>query len=272
MTRTQPRSHWQMLPVIFSLAWPTMLEQLTQTAVQYIDTAMVGSLGTAATAAVGSTTTVNWLITSSISALGVGFLSFIAQARGAGNKQLVARASAQCTLAVILVGLIFTALCVGLSSLVPVWMQVDAEIQPLAAQYFLILYLPMLPITARILFGTILRAAGDTKTPMRVGIWMNVINIIGNFLLIYPSRTQWGIFIPGAGWGIAGAAASSAISYTFGGIAMTIAVWRHPELSPRGHSFRPDGQVLKPCLKIAIPNMFQRFGTFPWLRSLCLHD
>lgn len=261
MTRTQPRTHWQMLPVIFSLAWPTMLEQLTQTAVQYIDTAMVGSLGTAATAAVGSTTTVNWLITSSISALGVGFLSYIAQARGARNKNLVARASAQCTLAVILVGLIFTALCVGLSSLVPVWMQVDAEIQPLAAQYFLILYLPMLPITARILFGTILRAAGDTKTPMRVGIWMNVINIIGNFLLIYPSRTKWGIFIPGAGWGIAGAAASSAISYTFGGIAMTIAVWRHPELSPRGHSLRPDGQVLKPCLKIAIPNMFQRFGT-----------
>ena len=35
-----------MLSVIFTLAWPTMLEQLMQTAVQYIDTAMVGSLGT----------------------------------------------------------------------------------------------------------------------------------------------------------------------------------------------------------------------------------
>ena len=41
---------WDMLPVIFALAWPTMLEQLLQTAVQYIDTAMVGSLGTQATA------------------------------------------------------------------------------------------------------------------------------------------------------------------------------------------------------------------------------
>ena len=53
---------WALLPTVFSLAWPTMLEQLLQTAVQYIDTAMVGSLGTAATAAVGSTLTVNWLI------------------------------------------------------------------------------------------------------------------------------------------------------------------------------------------------------------------
>lgn len=34
----------KMLPVIFALAWPTMLEQFLQTAVQYIDTAMVGSL------------------------------------------------------------------------------------------------------------------------------------------------------------------------------------------------------------------------------------
>ena len=51
-----------MIMVIIALAWPTMLEQLMQTAVQYIDTAMVGSLGTQATAAVGATTTVNWLV------------------------------------------------------------------------------------------------------------------------------------------------------------------------------------------------------------------
>ena len=38
---------------ILALAWPTMLEQLMQTAGQYIDTAMVGSLGTQATAVGG---------------------------------------------------------------------------------------------------------------------------------------------------------------------------------------------------------------------------
>ena len=36
----------EMISVILALAWPTMLEQLLLTAVQYIDTAMVGSLGT----------------------------------------------------------------------------------------------------------------------------------------------------------------------------------------------------------------------------------
>lgn len=47
------------LGIIFSLAWPTMLQELMQTAVQYIDTAMVSSLGTQATAAVGATGTVS---------------------------------------------------------------------------------------------------------------------------------------------------------------------------------------------------------------------
>ena len=44
---------WGMVSTILTLAWPTMLEELMQTAVQYIDTAMVGAIGTQATAAVG---------------------------------------------------------------------------------------------------------------------------------------------------------------------------------------------------------------------------
>ena len=43
--RTQ-KLNMEMITVIMTLAWPTMLEQLMQTAVQYIDTAMVGTLGT----------------------------------------------------------------------------------------------------------------------------------------------------------------------------------------------------------------------------------
>ena len=134
-----------MIATILALAWPTMLEQLMQTAVQYIDTAMVGSLGTHATAAVGATTTVNWLVGSTISALGVGFLSFIARAYGAGDKKAASKAVSQAVIVTVLAGSFFTALTLGLSGLVPVWMQVDEAIRDLASQYFFILYLPMLP-------------------------------------------------------------------------------------------------------------------------------
>ena len=254
-----------MIAVILGLAWPTMLEQLMQTAVQYIDTAMVGSLGTQATAAVGATTTVNWLIGSSISALAVGFLSFIAKAYGAKDQESASNAVAQAVLTVLFTGTLFTVLTVGLSGMIPVWMQVEEGIRPLASRYFLILYLPMLPRTATIIFGTVLRSAGDTKTPMKVGLVVNIINVVLNFLLIYPTRQLsvlgFSFTMPGADLGVIGAAIASAVAFAVGGIQITVVLWRHPMVSPRGRSIRPNMGILRPCLKVALPNMLQRFGT-----------
>ena len=250
-----------MIVTILALAWPTMLEQLLQTAVQYIDTAMVGSLGTRATAAVGATTTVNWLIGSTISALGVGFLSFIAQAYGAMDREAAAKAVMQAVIVTVVCGLTFTALTLGLSGYVPVWMRVDEDIRELAGRYFFILYLPMLPRTASIIFGTVLRAAGDTKSPMKIGIWVNIINVVLNFFLIYPTRQIGRYVVPGAGMGVIGAAIASAAAFAFGGIAISVVLWRHPLVSPRGQKFRPDWSILRPCMKVAMPNMLQRFGT-----------
>lgn len=254
-----------MLPVIVALAWPTMLEQLMQTAVQYIDTAMVGTLGTQATAAVGATSTVSWLMNSTISAIGVGFLSYISQAIGAGKINEAKKAAGQAILISILTGILFTILTVSLSGLIPVWMQVDPSIHQMASRYFLILYLPMLFRTMEIILGTVLRAAGDTKTPLKVGCLINLINIVLNYFLIYETRTvQLGTFsftMPGAGLGIIGAATASAIAYTYGGFAIFFRLFRHHTISPRGQSLRPAPEVLRPCLRVAFPNMLQRFAT-----------
>ena len=255
----------RMIRIIMALAWPTMLEQLMQTAVQYIDTAMVGSLGKSATAAVGATTTVGWLVGGMVSAFGVGFLSFIARACGAKDKQAASRASAQAVIVTLVTGVLFTVITLSLSGLVPVWMQVDAGIRPMASRYFFILYLPMLPRAATIIFGTVLRAAGDTKTPMKVGVAVNLINVVLNFLLIYPTRSLtllgWTFTMPGADLGVEGAAIASAAAVTVGGVYITAVLWRHPLISPRGQRLRPDWQILRPTFRVAVPNMFQRFGT-----------
>ena len=255
----------QTIKVILALAWPTMLEQLMQTAVQYIDTAMVGSLGTNAMAAVGATTTMGWLIGGMVSAWGVGFLSFIARACGAGDRDAAAKASAQAVIVAATTGVLFTLITLGLSGMVPRWMQVAEGVRPLATQYFFILYMPMLFRAATIIFGTVLRAAGDTKTPMKVGVWVNIINVVLNFLLIYPTRQMTVLgrtfTMPGAGWGVVGAAAASAVAVAVGGIYITVVLWKHPMVSPKGQKFRPDLSILKPTVRVAIPNMFQRFGT-----------
>lgn len=250
---------------IISLAGPTMFEQLMNTAVQYVDTAMVGTLGTQATSAVGSTGTVNWLVNSTISAVGIGFLAMISRSCGECDMNKARRASAQSVLAVLVCGVLFTVLTLTLSGLIPVWMQVEQDTRQMASRYFFIIYCPMLFRTATIIFGTVLRAAGDTKSPMRIGILVNVINVVLNFLMIYPTRTimigELSILLPGAGWGVYGAAVASAISFVAGGIAITCVLWKHPQISPRGQTIRPDRQILRPCLMVAFPNALQRFGT-----------
>ena len=261
MIKRERKLNMAMIGTIMSLAWPTMLEQAMMTAVQYIDTAMVGSLGTYATAAVGSTATVSWLIGSSTAALGVGFLSYIARSHGAGNREDACRASAQAVLTTLVMGVLFTVVCLAVSPYVPVWMQVDPAIRTLTAQYFFILYAPMLPRTASTIFGMVLRAAGDTKTPMKIGVAVNLVNVTLNFLLIYPTRAIFGITVWGADLGVIGAALASAIAFTVGGIALTVVLWIHPTISPRGRKIRPDMEILRPCMKVALPNMLQRFGT-----------
>ena len=264
-SRKSSRFDFAMLGVIFTLAWPTMLEQLMQTAVQYIDTAMVGSLGTQATAAVGATSTVNWLIGSVVNALGVGFLANISQAFGAGREKDARLLSGQAVSVTVIAGLVLTALTLSLSRVIPVWMQVDPSVREMAGTYFFILYTPMLFRAASIIFGTVLRSVGDTRTPMRVGIQVNVINVCLNFLLIWPARelTLLGVTftMPGAGMGVVGAAVASAISYVYGGAAITWALWRHPQISPKGQPVRPRYDLLRPCFRVALPNLLQRFCT-----------
>lgn len=100
---------------------------------------------------------------------------------------------------------------------------------------------------------------------MRIGLAVNVVNVVLNFFLIYDTRTVrfFGLALPvwGAGWGVVGAAAASAAAFVFGGVAVTAALWRHVRISPRGFPIRPDPEVLRPCLRVAAPNMLQRFGT-----------
>jgi len=253
------------LKTIVLLAWPTVLEQILQTAVSYVDSAMVGRIGAHATAAVGATTTINWLVNSSIAALSIGFLAYISREIGARKPENARKAAAQATLVTLIVGIFFTIVSLLLSRRIPAWMHAGPDILDDAARYFFILYAPMLFRTAVIMFGTCLRAAGDTKTPLMVNTLVNLVNIALNFLLIYETRTitlfGHSFTMIGAGMGVSGAALGSAIAFAVGGIGMSLSIFRHPLISPRGHSIRPDGSILRPCLRVALPCALQRFGT-----------
>ena len=118
----------EMLAAIFALAWPAMLEQTLQTVVQYADSAMVGQMGAAASAAVGLTNPVNWLVNAPMFAMGVGFLACISRSLGAKDEKTARIAAAQSLYAILLLGTVLGAATLLAAPYLPGWLNADAEI------------------------------------------------------------------------------------------------------------------------------------------------
>ncbi len=248
---------------ILMLAWPTIIEQALQTVVMYVDSAMVGRISAEASAAVGITATVGWLLNAIFFAAGVGCLACISRAVGAGDERTAKVASVQSVILTLILGVSVGLVAMAVSGPLPGWLGAEPDIQKDASAYFFIAFLPMLFRAAVIIFGSVLRATGDMRTPMLVNAGMNGINIVLNYLFIYETRpvslfgfsfTAWG-----AGLGVAGAAIATAISFVIGGVVMTLALWRSQRgVSPAGERIRIDRPIMATCVRIGLPNAMER--------------
>ncbi|MFR6162521.1 MAG: hypothetical protein ACLUJR_05495 [Mediterraneibacter gnavus] len=113
-----------------------------------------------------------------------------------------------------------------------------------------------------IVYGNILRANKDSKTPLYINLSVNILNIMLNQLLI-GTGTAFVLFgekivIPGAGWGVKGAAFATALSQSIGGIAIFIAAMHNPLLTVTGGLLRPKWTILKDCIRVSMPLVGQR--------------
>lgn len=234
----RPLRDTALLRQIGRLAWPTVTEMALQTLVQYVDTAQVGRIGVAASAAVGLTSTTTWLVNAPIGAMAMGVLACISQALGARDEERARRTADQSLFIVLVLGLGMTAATLAAAPFLPGWLGAEADIRRDASLYFAIICAPMLFRTASYLFASVLRATGNSQTPMQINLLMNAINVTLNFLLINPSQVwELGpVSLPmwGAGWGVVGAAVATAVSYLVGGTLMFLAVRACPLLRPRG--------------------------------------
>ena len=256
----------QLVLLILSLAWPTILEQCLQTVVVYADTAMVGRIGAQASAAVGLITPVTWLINAPAYSLGVGVLAFVARNNGAKNYTELKTAAMQGVYLALIIGAIESAIVLGISPFLPVWMGGTGAVCRQATAYLAITGGAFIFKAVDMVLSCVIRGVGDTKTPMLVNAFMNLVNIIGNYFLIYESRMIhiFGkeIFMPGAGLGVTGAALGTAIASVFGGVCMLLAMWKNPLLSPHKASKRLDRHVMYQCVRVGIPLAIQRLAIF----------
>ena len=250
--------------VVMLLAWPAILEQIMITAVQYIDTAMVGRLGATATAAVGLTSSTIWLFNGLFAAFAIGFSVQVAQYLGAGRDGEAKSVTAQSLRFVTLFGLAMAALALVISGALPNWLRADGAVAPQATAYFRIIALGM-PFTLGVnMVSAIFRCAGDTHTPMVLNTTINLINMVLNFFLIYPARTMelFGVDVPvwGAGLGVAGAAAASSAATAIVFLLYLRRLFHNP--SPvqisRSTSRRLQKSCLRTVLRLSLPVAMER--------------
>ena len=207
------------LVTLVKLALPAILQHLLSSILQYVDTAMVGHLGEAATAAVSTSTTPNWLIHSLPYGFTIALLSLISRAYGREDRDEMRKLSAMGIRIVLIFGSILTVICLLISPFLPVWMQSAPEIRKEASAYFFIVSLSLIFFVANSVFASAMQAIKDTRTPMIINVSANVLNVFLNWLLIYHFSL-----------GTRGAAIATSISTGVSGTLMFLAFRRKQEL------------------------------------------
>src|SRR5574337_700748 len=185
---------------IFKLSIPVAIENLLHMSVFIIDAVMVGRLGTDALAAVGLAGILSFTITMIFSSLNVGSASIVARHIGAKEKDQAQIVGAQAILMSLIMGITFSPFLTVFARKLLVLMSAEPKIVDMGTGYlqivgsFLVFRLIILACSG------ILRGAGDTKTPMKVTLIINCINILFNWLLIFGIGPFPKLGILGSAW------------------------------------------------------------------------
>ena len=252
------------LAQVVRLSVPAILAQISSMAMQYIDAAMVGSLGANASAAIGLVSTSTWLLGGLCISLATGFSVQVAQLIGGGREAQARDVLRQSLLCALAVGLLLAAAGMAVSPWLPVWLGGDSQIRGDAFRYFLI-YASALPaVQLRQLAGSMLQCSGNMKTPSLLNALMCLEDVVFNSLLIFPGYTlPWiGLPIPGANLGVAGAALGTALAeWVTAGLMLSVLCLRSPALRLRrrpGEGWRITRACLSAAARIAVPMAFEQ--------------
>lgn len=240
---------------IVTLAVPAMIENILQTVVGFVDTLFVSKLGLNEVTAVGVANAVLAVYIAVFMALGVGTSSLIARSIGAGDMSKAKSIARQSTFISAIFGLIFGVITLFFSAPLLHLMGAKSNVLADGITYFRIVAIPSIFISLMFIFGSILRASGDTKTPMKVSWWINFIHIGLDYLLIFG---VFGI----KGLGVAGAAWATVIVRIIGTIALFIYIKRSKISFSLFGTFTKDDSfsILKLSTPSAIERLIMRLG------------
>ncbi len=202
---------------IWELAWPAIVSNLLFSIIGIVSIKIVGSLGAEAVAAVTTGHRIFFGLQAILMAISAGTTALVARAWGAGDYTEAAKVtSASLWVGNIVAGLLMIP-CIVFSYQIAAVFGLDEVTTQLASEFIVYLSLFNIAFSINMILGAALRAAGDTKTPLWIGVITNIINVIFVYLLVY------GLYgFPELG--VVGAAVANGVSFAAGGV-IFLALW-----------------------------------------------
>ena len=232
---------------IKTLVWPIFVEQLMRMSLMSIDVFMLTQYSQAAVAAVGLTGHFIFFLILSYSIVSSGGAVLIGQHLGA-NKPQQAQQYSQNSLLMSLVSSIVIGLAFYLGS--PTFIHafnLAPDVEKFAIQYCVILGGLSIGMSLSIMFSSILRAYGYTKSPMVIQVIAGLINLAGNYFALYPPFD-----LPQTG--VVGVAVATVTSQIISALMCWYVIKHHKIPLSFKAIFKPDLIKLKKILKIGLPN------------------
>ncbi|MCR3760606.1 MATE family efflux transporter [Clostridium felsineum] len=240
---------------VVKLATPIFVEQLFVTLMGMINTMMAGHIGKEAVSAIGMIDSINNIFIAFFSALAVGGTVVVAQYIGQNNIRKANETTKQALYSTIIIAFIITIIMAIFRKPLLAFLFGNAEGQVImdANSYFGITLLTYPLITVDLVSNGILRGAGDTKTPMKISILMNVLNVLFTALFIWGIKFNGKVIVKSMG--ITGAALGIATARTIGAIIILIVMVRGSRIVQlrKLTKFKFDKMLLKPIFGIGIP-------------------
>ncbi|NLW28715.1 MAG: MATE family efflux transporter, partial [Erysipelothrix sp.] len=176
---------------ILALAIPATIENVLQVLVGFLDTFIISRLGLLIVSAVGLANTYINLFIAIFTAIGIGASSMISRMFGAKRLEDAQKEANQSVSIALIVGLIFSVITGVFSTQLMNLLTSDTETVNQASLFLRIVGGGSVFISLSIVFGSILRSTGDTKTPMKIGVITNILNVVLDILLVFGLK--WGV-------------------------------------------------------------------------------
>ena len=233
--------------LICSILVPVVLEQLLNSIMGTADTMMVSNVGSAAISAVSLVDSINVLVIQAFSALAAGGAIVCAQYIGQRNKERANESARQVLFIITAISVIVSLICLIFQKplLRLIFGSVEAEVMRASEIYFFYTALSFPFIAAYDSSASIFRAQDNTKGPMLISMVSNVMNIVGNAIMI------WGFHM-----GVTGAALSTLVSRIFCAVVVLIQLRRdrQPIVVRDYLKIRPNWGMIRRILGIGIPS------------------